>query len=399
METKVLYISYDGILEPLGFSQVFGYLKILSESCSITLISFEKPQDLMDIEKVSKIEKEMVRFQIDWIRKTYHNSPTLLATLWDVLTGFCSSLRIITFTRIDLIHLRGYVPMLMALLIGKFSSKKLLFDMRGFWPDEKVDRGAWTKKSLIYKTFKYLEKVFLFNADFIVTLTKASKEYLLNEDLVKFKEKIYVIPTCVDLLSFKVQKEFKNTLPEVINFVHLGSVDTAYDINPVFQLFQSFNTRFTSKLHFINRDKKEYIERKAKEYNLIEQEYEVVSCTQEEVSNLLSTMHLGVFYLNENFSIQASFPTKIAEFLATGTPFICNNFNKDIKEFCSDNEVGILLNSSNFEITIDEAIKVLKQPISPKRCREISKTMFDVNEGAKVYKRIYNLVSMDEGMR
>ena len=398
METKVLYISYDGILEPLGFSQVFGYLKILSESCSITLISFEKSQDLIDIEKVNKIEKEMARFQINWIRKTYHKSPTLLATLWDILIGFLSSLRIVSFTKIDLIHLRGYLPMLMVFFIGKFSSKKLLFDMRGFWPDEKVDRGTWSKKNLTYKLFKYLEKVFLFNADFIVTLTRASKEYLLNENLVKSQEKIYVIPTCVDLLSFKVQKEFKNTLPEVINFVHLGSVDTAYDINPVFQLFQSFKTRFTSKLHFINRDKKAYIERKAKEYNLIEQEYEVVSCTQEEVPNLLNKMHLGVFYLKENFSIQASFPTRIAEFLATGTPFICNNFNKDIKDFCNENEVGILLNSLNLEKTLDEAIKVLKQPISPKRCRDISEKMFDVNEGAKVYKGIYSLVSRGEGI-
>ena len=128
----------------------------------------------------------------------------------------------------------------------------------------------------------------------------------------------------------------------------------------------------------------------------IRQKLESTSDRFEEVSNLLSTMHLGVFYLNENFSIQASFPTKIAEFLATGTPFICNNFNKDIKEFCSDNEVGILLNSLNFEITVDEAIKVLKQPISPKRCRELSEKMFDVNEGAKVYKGIYSLVSMDD---
>jgi len=398
METKVLYISYDGVLEPLGFSQVFGYLKILSESSSITLISFEKSQDLIDTEKVRKVEKQMARFQINWIRKTYHKSPTLLATLWDILIGFFSSLRIISLTKIDLIHLRGYLPMLMVFFIGKFSSKKLLFDMRGFWPDEKVDRGAWSKKSLTYKIFKYLEKVFLFNADFIVTLTRASKDYLQKENLVKSQEKIYVIPTCVDLLSFKMQKDFKNTLPETINFVHLGSVDTAYDINPVLELFQFFKTRFTSKLHFINRDKKDYIERKAKEYDLIEQEYEVVSCSQQEVPNLLNKMHLGVFYLKENFSIQASFPTKIAEFLATGTPFICNHFNKDIKDFCNDNEVGILLNSSNFEKTLNKAIEVLKQPISPKRCRGLSEELFDVNKGAMVYKQIYSLVSKDKSI-
>ena len=39
---KVLYISYDGIMEPLGYSQVLKYLEHLSTDFDITLISYEK---------------------------------------------------------------------------------------------------------------------------------------------------------------------------------------------------------------------------------------------------------------------------------------------------------------------------------------------------------------------
>ena len=42
---KVLYITYDGILEPLGQSQVLNYLEKLSEDHEITLMSIEKKQD------------------------------------------------------------------------------------------------------------------------------------------------------------------------------------------------------------------------------------------------------------------------------------------------------------------------------------------------------------------
>ena len=42
----VLYISYDGMLEPLGKSQVLGYLKLLAKNRRIVLVSFEKPSDL-----------------------------------------------------------------------------------------------------------------------------------------------------------------------------------------------------------------------------------------------------------------------------------------------------------------------------------------------------------------
>ena len=46
MEHKgILYISYDGILEPLGQSQVLSYLEKLSKKRVVHLISFEKHSD------------------------------------------------------------------------------------------------------------------------------------------------------------------------------------------------------------------------------------------------------------------------------------------------------------------------------------------------------------------
>ena len=51
-----LYISYDGVLEPLGSSQVLNYLKgISSDEQQIFLISYEKASDLAKKEKVYKL--------------------------------------------------------------------------------------------------------------------------------------------------------------------------------------------------------------------------------------------------------------------------------------------------------------------------------------------------------
>ena len=43
---ETLYISIDGIMEPLGYSQVFKYLEILSKDHRINLITFEKKQHI-----------------------------------------------------------------------------------------------------------------------------------------------------------------------------------------------------------------------------------------------------------------------------------------------------------------------------------------------------------------
>ena len=45
MTPGVLYITYDGMLEPLGQSQVLAYLKRRAVDRRIHLISFEKADD------------------------------------------------------------------------------------------------------------------------------------------------------------------------------------------------------------------------------------------------------------------------------------------------------------------------------------------------------------------
>ena len=47
--THILYISYDGMLEPLGQSQVLAYLKRLANGRRIHLISFEKADDWVNV--------------------------------------------------------------------------------------------------------------------------------------------------------------------------------------------------------------------------------------------------------------------------------------------------------------------------------------------------------------
>ena len=51
MSVAVLYISYDGMLEPLGQSQVIAYLKRLALHHRIHLVSFEKSEDWVNAAK------------------------------------------------------------------------------------------------------------------------------------------------------------------------------------------------------------------------------------------------------------------------------------------------------------------------------------------------------------
>jgi hypothetical protein len=63
---KILYITYDGLTDPLGQSQILPYLKGLSQyGYRFTILSFEK-KDRFQKEK-TVIDQLTLESNIDWV--------------------------------------------------------------------------------------------------------------------------------------------------------------------------------------------------------------------------------------------------------------------------------------------------------------------------------------------
>ena len=130
-EKKILYISYDGLLEHLGQSQILYYLKNLSSNFIFFLITFEKKTDWNDIENVKKIKQIVHKSNIYWIPLSYTSKPYLISTLIDISKAILKSFFLIHQKKIKIIHARGYIAGLIAYLLRfftniKFSGKPLL---------------------------------------------------------------------------------------------------------------------------------------------------------------------------------------------------------------------------------------------------------------------------------
>ena len=225
-----LYISYDGMLEPLGQSQVLAYLEKLSASYAIHVISFEKPTDWEKTEKVAALKEQMQAAGVVWHPLTYHKRPTALATAWDILVGTSKAIRLARRHQCTIVHARSYVPALMALGVKRATGIKFLFDIRGFWPDERIDGGLWPQDGRLYKMTKRLEKRFFKAADHVVTLTKASVGIIEDFDYLQGRcPPVSVIPTCADLERFRpmvITQPMNGQRP--FTFGYVGSVGTWY---------------------------------------------------------------------------------------------------------------------------------------------------------------------------
>ena len=138
----------------------------------IYILSYEKRKDFNDALLVRSAQNRCREAGITWFPLPYHKS--LLGTFFDILRGIFKAIFIRFKHKIEIVHCRSYLPALIGLLLKSIFRTKYIFDMRGFWANEKIDAGVWKKESLLFKITKNLEKHFLLEADKVVSLTEAA---------------------------------------------------------------------------------------------------------------------------------------------------------------------------------------------------------------------------------
>lgn len=393
-EIEILYISYDGILEPLGESQVLSYLEGLSKEFNITLLTYEKSSDIKNKEKLSFYKERLAQKRITWIRKIYHTNPKYISSFYNIFSGISLLVFLYLRHRVKSIHVRSYIPGLIALPLISISKISLIFDIRGFWPEEKVDRAGWSREGLLFKVFKFLELRLIYSSDFLVTLTNESKKILKQRYPFISSDQVRVIPTCVNTQKFKPTQKNESQFDLVLG--HLGSVHTAYNLIPILEMFKGLlDSSENIRLCFFNKNDHSYIYDQLKSFSIPYNNVNILSVERNELASRLSEVDVGCFYANVNGSIKASFPTKIGEFLACGVPIVCNDINQDITSLIKENKLGLIheFKSSSYSEKIYNNLLNLKEDKSiASRCQSIAKEKLSLSEGVERYRIIYKSI-------
>jgi glycosyltransferase involved in cell wall biosynthesis len=388
----VLYISYDGMLEPLGQSQVLSYLKRLASNRLIHLISFEKSADWANADERERIANDIAAAGIVWHPLRYHKSPSALATALDIICGISLGLWMVLRHRIVVVHARSYVPSVMALIMKRLTGVKYIFDMRGFWADERVDGGLWSTNGRMYRYAKGFERRFLLSADHVVSLTHAGvREMQRFEYLQDRMPAITVIPTCANLNHFKLLPCQRTKGSLVLGYV--GTVGTWYLFDEVARCFALLLTlRPDAKFLIVNRNEHAYIRERLNVAGIPYSAVELIAATHAEVPKQMSRMDAGVFFIKPVFSKQASAPTKLAEFLGCGIPCLGNAGVGDMAEVLKKDQVGLTITSFDDEAMIaalKQLINLVDDPKSSARCVASAQKHFSLDEGVRLYDEIY----------
>ena len=123
---------------------------------------------------------------------------------------------------------------------------------------------------------------------------------------------------------------------------------------------------------------------------------EIISANYDEVPDLIKKMDATVFFLKPLFSKQASAPTKLGEFLASGVPCLTNNGVGDVSEIIQSNRVGVIIKdfSDNSIINgVKGLIELTEQEDIIIKCRETALLKFSLEDGVGSYSKIYKSLS------
>jgi glycosyltransferase involved in cell wall biosynthesis len=402
----ILYLSYDGLTDPLGQSQILPYLTALTGyGHRISIISFEKNDRFNAGRHV--IEDICKKNNIAWYPLGYTKNPPVLSTLLDLrrLRKKISSLQ--KQSHFSVVHCRSYITALAGLWMKKKWSVKFIFDMRGFWADERVEGGLWNLKNplyhFIYRYFKKKEKQFLESADAVITLTYAAKKEIESWP-VKLQNEITVIPCCVDLDLFdpeKIKAEDTEQLKKELQIqestcmiTYTGSVGTWYLLDEMLAFFKRWLLHKPDSVFlFVTPDDPGKIWEAARRIGLEESLIRIRPAGRRQMPLMIALSDYCIFFIKPVFSKKASSPTKQAEIMAMGKPLICNSGIGDTDEIVLKYHSGFLVEALA-DGAYDEAIERVERNQSFDKAAALrgAAEYFSLREGVNRYAGVYEKV-------
>lgn len=391
MSGGVLYISYSGMLEPLGQSQVLAYQERLATRHTVHLISFERTEDWARIHERETVAQRMSTAGIHWHPLRYHKRFSALATAWDILRGSLTGLRLVRKRGLTIVHARSYVSSVMALMIKRLTGVKFVFDMRGFWADERVDGGLWPHDGRMYRVAKGFERRFLLGADHVISLTHAARREIEQFPYLGGRmPPITVIPTCADLTRFR---PMAGATDDRFVLGYVGSAGTWYSFDAVAACFrQLLDLRPDARLLVINRNEQKYILERLAATNIPEEAVEIRAANHSEVPAQMVRMHAGIFFYTPSYSRAACSPTKLGEFLGCGIPCLSNQGVGDMVEVLEDECVGVALadlDEASLQVGVERLLELAAAPDISKRCVASAQRHFSLDEGVARYRTVY----------
>ncbi len=391
------YISYDGLLDPLGNSQILPYLEGLSdEGYKFVVLSFEKTDRKEKL--IDELNKRLKSKNINWIYLPFKKQ--FLGYFRRILKSCYVIKKISKNKNIELFHTRGILTALVYFICRL--KCPLIYDIRAF-AGEYIDCKRVSSNSIFGYGLLFFEKIIINLSSGIVVLDESGFSYL-KQNFKRLKAEIKVIPTCTDTKKFPISNkltEEKNQ--DCYKFVFLGGARFPYrpDLALIF-IKKLLENNINCKIDFINERDHDFIKKLCNDLNIPFKNYDIFSLPQKKVSTQLVNYHSGLIFNTTGQWRKMSSPTKLGEYLAAGLHIISLSGIEVINRLSKKQPNSFdILEEINFKRNLskknlEKIIKKISNPYLSINSRKLAEAHFDISLANKQYKELYNQLLTNE---
>lgn len=400
---RALYLTHNGLTEPLGQSQILPYVRGLADrGIDMDLVSFEPPGA---DPKVIDVQIEKLRgTRVHWHPLRRSASHRLRRKVFEASSGALLGLRQALMNRPRVVHARSYLPTAMAEMVRLLTpSARVVFDCRGMLGDEYVDCGHWRKDQLEYRLLKACESRFFQRADAVVVLTRALRSWLRAHGKVASDKPVHVVPCCADLGKFDATEEQRAASRSALGLgddqlviTYSGSLGTWY--------LEDEMARFVARVQklspravwlVLTPGDAASLKARALAHGIAESSLLVRKVPPPQMSSMLAAGDLGLSFIQSCFSKMGSSPTKVAEYLAMGMPVVVNADIGDQRDLAVEANAAIAIEDfgdESLDAAAARAVSLAKVPYAQRRVatRDVATRHFGLIEvGITRYAALY----------
>ena len=390
---KCLYVTYDGLLDPLGSTQVLAYQKYIAiKGWDLTIISYEKEDK--SLEDIKNLRKELSKIGIKWINLSFKLGK--MKYFSRLLKGIFLIKYLTLRNKYYLVHARGIQAA--SLVSLAFVSVPLIYDIRAF-AGEWIDCGRLSKNSFISKYLIWLENNLIKKAKGLVVLDRSGYDYLYEKYQINHK-RIFVIPTCTDISKYKIDLNNRQICSDrVIKFVFLGGARYPYRPDLAFLLIsQLLDLSFNCYIDFINDRDQLIIKENIRRLEFPIERVNILKLKPEDVPKKLPEYDSGLVFNSTGFWRRMSSPTKLGEYLAAGLHVVGIEGIAVLDRLSEENNnVVNKLSEERIKngLSKDILYKIINNIQNPKRCVEamtLAQNNFSLQKAQISYNDLYNKI-------
>lgn len=396
---SILYVTADGLLEPIGFSQVVRVVEGLARrGWAYEIISLERRQDLEDAPRLRALRDRLASSGITWRFLPYLSGGTARQA---VLNEFALVRAVVSRARrgnLAAVHARAYHGAMAALVAWCLFRTPFLFDARSYWFDERIEDGRWFTSPVRLGVARAIERRFFVNATAVVTLTDLQASDVRSGKFGVPPRVVQCITTCADYDEFGRRPiEGCSGVPQLVRAQLMGgvvlgivgSINRSYLIDESLQLAKLVIDRDArSRLLILSRQRREFSGLVEKAGIPADRVF-LALAAHDDMPQWLSLIDWGLLLLNPSSPAKrASMPTKLAEFFASGVRPVQFGCNEEVSAWVRKTGSGLVLEDVSGPALAAAAERIVATPRDEsvvERAREIAATHFSLASGLTKY--------------